>query len=457
MKTAAWILALTVVALGACTSQQKSTGFVNDEVYNSPVSTASVAEPAGQQGAQVIENPDKATSQKPPASSTFEEDYNDYSYASRIKRFGGKDTTAGYFDESYAGGSSSGSGPNVSFNFGIGTGFGYYDPFWGYPYYGYGYPSYGWGYPYYGWGYPYYGWGYPWYSPWYGYGYGCCCCYYDYYTPYYADTYYGPRNPLTTTDGTGRSNTTRNSVENTNADYQRNVKETAPLSRPGSGTTAATAERSAVERTTTGPATTESAAATRSTPASQATYRYTRPATDPSSAQQRTTPPKAQGAAARTETRQQPAPRYIRPENATPVQRSGETQSYTSPVYRQPKTSSEYLAPRTQNASATRTGSQGSEQSGYNRSTRQTQTQTGVNRQATPTQRSESPRYSTPSRTNQNYSTPSRSSGSGTYSAPSRSGNSSSAPSGGSNYSAPSRSGGSSTPAGSSGGGGRRR
>ena len=123
MKTAAWILALTVVALGACTSQQKSTGFVNDEVYNSPVSTASVAEPAGQQGAQVIENPDKATSQKPPASSTFEEDYNDYSYASRIKRFGGKDTTAGYFDESYAGGSSSGSGPNVSFNFGIGTGF----------------------------------------------------------------------------------------------------------------------------------------------------------------------------------------------------------------------------------------------------------------------------------------------------------------------------------------------
>lgn len=60
--------------------------------------------------------------------------------------------------------------PGFSFSIGFGFGYGgYYDPYWGYPYYGY-YPYYG---GYYGGYYPYYGWGYPPYIPvYYGPGYG---------------------------------------------------------------------------------------------------------------------------------------------------------------------------------------------------------------------------------------------------------------------------------------------
>ncbi len=128
--------------------------------------------------------------------SEFEmEDYNDYSYAARIRRFHEPNPGYSYYDNYYtnnyyyeydpwAYGTSIYSnyyygypgyyGPSVSIGFGyggFGIGFG-----WGYPYYGWGGSYYGWGWPYYGygWGYPYYGYGWGW-----GGYYGCYNpCYY---------------------------------------------------------------------------------------------------------------------------------------------------------------------------------------------------------------------------------------------------------------------------------------
>ncbi len=184
MKTSAWIIAFIALTISACTSQKHATSYVNDDVYNSSTQTSqtpSAPAPATTQGVQVITSPDKAKTQKP-ASSTLEEDYNDYSYSTRINRFSNKDTTVGYFDNSLSGSSAGvnqgSNDPDVNVYLGYGSGYGgYYAPSFsfgmGYPYggwdYGWGYPYYG-GYYGYGWGYPYYGWYDPWYSP-------CCYCY----------------------------------------------------------------------------------------------------------------------------------------------------------------------------------------------------------------------------------------------------------------------------------------
>ena len=144
MKKSAYFIAIISLATVACTSQKMATTAVNDDVYSSsrrheqPV--AKTTQPPVS-GAQVVTSPDNAKPQKP-ASSSFADDYNDYSYAGRINRFNSKDTTKGYFDDSYSGTSSTGGGndPNVNISFGFGTGFGgygssmYFGSGWGYPY-----------------------------------------------------------------------------------------------------------------------------------------------------------------------------------------------------------------------------------------------------------------------------------------------------------------------------------
>ena len=134
MKTNAWIIALTALAIVSCNSQKKATTYVDDDVYlsSSPPAKVVVApapHPAAQ-GEQIVVSPDEAKAQKP-ASSTLEEDYNDYSYADRINRFNNKDTTVGYFEQSSSGSSGSygNNGPDVNLYFGAGYGYGgYYGP-----------------------------------------------------------------------------------------------------------------------------------------------------------------------------------------------------------------------------------------------------------------------------------------------------------------------------------------
>jgi len=473
MKNLFWISALITLALSACTSQKQATSYVNDDVYissskpkNSVPSTSS-----NQQGAQVVTTPDKSTAKKP-ASSTFEDDYNDYSYSSRIDRFNSKDTTKGYFDQSYTGGDNSdqsSGGSNVSIYLGAGFGGGFYGPSfyygmgWGspYSYWGYGY-GYGWGYPYYGYYDPwYYPWYRPWYNPWY---YPCCYCYgyNDYYTPYYStNTYYGSRKSLYRADGGSTSPNARDASGGS----------ANTMNRSGSQAVAPTYSRSLNQpsaRTTT-PSERSTVQTPQSTPVSQEKYRYTRPAAERSSGYQRTTTQET-GRTSGEASRQQPAPRYIRPENESAGQRSGSAQSYSSPVYRQPKSSQEYLAPRTQSPVSTRSTTQSVDSRSGNNNTgnsgsRQYASPGNTTRTYSNPSRSgssgyQAPRsnstYQAPARTNNNesYSSPSRSGG-GSYSTPSNSNN-------GGSYSAPARSGGSgggmpSGGGGSNGGGGRRR
>ena len=135
MKKSIWIIAIITLIISSCTSQKQATSYVNDDVYNSSSKQDQVLaapSPTQTQGAQVITSPDNAAARKP-ASSTLEDDYNDYTYANRIERFSNKDTTVGYFKDSNSGFSSDGNqygnDPNVNISFGIGAGYGnYYSP-----------------------------------------------------------------------------------------------------------------------------------------------------------------------------------------------------------------------------------------------------------------------------------------------------------------------------------------
>ena len=133
MKNSVWFYALVItgIMMSACTAQKKSTTFVNDEVYNTPSSsevTKAAKTTSAANSKQVVTAPDK-TSGNMPKSSSFADDYNDYSYSSRIQRFNNTDTTKTYFDDSYSSGqtqtsSSGSSSPNVSLYLGVGGGYG---------------------------------------------------------------------------------------------------------------------------------------------------------------------------------------------------------------------------------------------------------------------------------------------------------------------------------------------
>jgi hypothetical protein len=472
MKKSVLIITIISLAISACTTQKQATSFVNDDVYNSSSKQEQQRPATTQQsnaGAQIITSPDNTTVQKP-ASSTFEDDYNDYSYSSRIDRFNSKDTTRGYFDDSYSGSSSKdnigSNDPNVNVYLGVGAGFGgYYGSSisfgmgWGYPYSNWGW-DYGWGYPYsgwgwnYGWGYPYYGGYNTWYNPWYN---PCCYCYgyndwyYGGYPPYYAsNTYYGSRKSLYRTDGGENTLNSRNSANLSGGTVNSNSRN---------------AVIPAYSRNSVDPSSRNIQPSGRSVAASKEQYRYTRSANNKQPNYQRSTA-QNQG----TPRSQQRAPRYVRPENISNAQRSGSAQSYSSPAYRQPKSSQEYLTPRSQNPGASRIDNQNtgnrSNPGTFGTGTRQYTSPSNENRKYTTPVRSGSSGNYNPTRTNSNYTAPTRSGSSGSHTAPVRSGSSGSysAPSnssGSGSYSAPSRSGGSggggAPSGGSSGGGGGRR
>jgi len=454
------------LAISACTTQKLTSSLDNDDVYASsaiPGKATQYSTQTSYTGEQAITSPDSATWAKSSASA-FSDDYNDYSYSSRINRFSSSDTTKGYFDESYTGVAndvaSENENPSVNLYFGVGAGYGgFYGSSYSYGF-GWGYPYYGWGFDW-GWGYPYYSWNYPWYSPWY-YPYGCCCCYnpwyYEGYYPYYpTNTYYGPRNSLSSYDGTSIRND-RVSSQNMAGPTTLNPRSSAPPAnsritgttvenRSSAQLTERTTDQKALRETGQTTVRSDNQTAIRSTPANQKEYRYSR-----STSSQQVSHSKPDSKKQVQTRSQQPAPRYIRPGSANPTQRSGSTQSYSSPVYRQPKSSKEYISPRTNTGtSRTAPSSVGQKTSTapattVNRS-RTLPSSSSKKNYSTPT-RSYSPGSSAPARSGSYYSPPARSGSSGSYSAPSRSGSS------GGSYSAPSRSGSS---GGSTGGGGGRR
>lgn len=435
MKTFAWLLLLTGVFLSACTTQKQATSYTTDEVYGNPSQDLQLVaqENSGKKvkNNEVITAPDRSSSERP-ASSTWKDDYTDYSNASAGSRGNYADSAKGNHDNYGGGGSSSGSSPNFNLSLGFGAGYGYYGPSfgfgWGYPmnswdlYFGWGYPpywgSYGWGYPYY-YGYPYYP---NWYYPPY---YDCRCCgYYPVASAY--STYYGPRRSLYRTDGGYKAGNYR--ITNTGSGTQtpNNRVQSPPDSRTINNRTAGNS-------------------ITYSRPVTQERYRYTRPDRIQQPLNQRTT-----GNYQRYDGKPQvtqPNPRYVRPENGG-IQRSGETQSYSSPVYRSPKTSQEYLAPRVQN-------------NVNNRSTDVNHTARSGSQYTSPSRSESREIFTNPRRSsenNYNFTSPQRSSPSPNYSAPVRSSGSYSSPSNSGSYSSPSRSGGGGTSSPSSGGGsGRRR
>ena len=389
MKKSAWIIAIISLLAVACTTQKQVTSAMNDDVYyssgKSSQPVASAVKPQAN-GAQVVSTPDNAKVQKS-NSSSFADDYNDYSYSGRINRFNSKDTTKGYFDDTYTNGSTSsnsGNG-NVSLYLGLGAGYGGFYSGFGYPYSTWG-MDYGWGYPYYGmgmgygWGFPYYGWYSPWYNPCY-YCYGYNDGYYGGYPIYASNNYYGSRRSNYRTDGGSKAPNSRTASNPANANATPSGRVTS-----GNARTAATPSRNIV-------------------PASQENYRYTRPAGSRQTATQNTTG-RNQVQTRNQAPQPQTPPRYTRPENTVQTQRSGSVQNYTSPVYRQPKSSQEYIAPRGQ-----------STRPSYNNNSNSS------GRNYTPSQGNER-RYTSPSYNNSNsnsqYSPPSNS-GNRSYSTPSRS------------------------------------
>lgn len=446
MKKSALLIVIPCLILSGCKTQQKATTENYDDVYYSkPKLAQSANNDAGSSqdlsAPKYVTPPDSSSSVKS-GSASSKEDNSDYSYSARLKRFHDPVGKLGYYDNYYTNNPNSdstsgnqtvnvyaGSGwdPFSSMNFGLGYGG------WGYGGFGYGGGGFGWGYP------------YDWYYPYSYWGPGCYCCgYYGYY-PYwdygygfgFGNNYYGRRSTLSSNDGNGRRNL-RSNEQSSVSDQTRNNNGTSsgrdsrsainpPYSRTGEATRSI-----AGNGTTNGTNITPSQRGTinsnpqpiaKRTPADQQRYNYKKNNAQKSSPYPRNTSKNNQG--------QRAVPRYAKPEYSTPS-RAGQAQIYSSPAYRQPKSSQEYISPRTQdvqnsgNNSTNRSYSSPSNnvrRSGTGNNTRTYSSPSNNSRNTyTAPSRSFTPSNSSPSRTN-NYSAPSRSGG-GSYSAPSRSGNS---------------------------------
>ena len=425
MKKIAWIIIILPFLSAGCQTQKQASTANNDDVYSRPVHHSYEAKTTSPDAdlsvPQALASADSTTT-KAPASATYD-DYNDYSYSARVKRFHHPDRNKDYFDDTYTNpsGYDSNASKNQDVNVYVGSdyssccgsslSFGYG---WGYPY------NYGWDWGWYNpwaWYYPYSPWGYYggyWggYNDWgYGYGYGY---------PYsYFNTFNGKRRTLSSSNGThtplppaGRSGTGVTNTQQNNQRTATDVKNQRVSSIP--------ATRADVSKVNT----------------DQQHYRYTRPSVRPSAQQSTRYNPNTNNINPRTQgqQREQPAPRYSRPGTGSPVTRTSEPQQYSSPAYRQPKSSQEYLNPRTQvNRNNVNPGANNQRRyspPSNNERRSSYPANNGYNRSYSPSTRPYNPGYSQPSRSFNNYS-PSRSGGGGN-SSPSRSGGGSSGGGGGS-------------------------
>jgi hypothetical protein len=434
MKKSIILCSIIVAFLFGCKSQQKATGYSNDDVYTKKSEREKAASKPKIQNEDLTASHKIASSdsitKRPSAAASSNVDYSNNTYATKIKKSNANNqglNNSGYNGSSDSVSSGGDSSPDVSLYFGNSWG----SPFWGPSFsfgMGYGWGDFGFGYPYswyspYYWGYPYYGY-YPYYS-----------WYWDY--PYWGGGHFG-HNHWDWYGNNGHYNGIRNPL--TSPSGIRNARTNVRNDNPASGQikNARTVNPAYVNRSTD-----QTRPNTRQVPPDKQHYSYVR-----SNVQGNTRVIKNnQGSNVRSDRsnvqRQSPTPKYTRPGNQQQANRTN-AQAYTSPAYRQPKSSQEYINPRTQQGRPTGV-SQNSTRTGNNINP----TSSG-RRYSTPYNTGNNARiYSNPSGGSRSYSTPSRS-----YSSPSRSyGGSYSAPSRSS--SSPSHSGGSS--GGSSGGGHGRR
>lgn len=438
MKKSALLLLITGLILSGCKTQQKATTENYDDVYYSKPKLAQSAnkEPGSSQdlsAPKYVTSPDSSSSVKS-GSASSKEDNSDYSYSSRLKRFHDPVGKLGYYDNYYTNNQNSDSASgnsSVNMYFGSSWGPSYWDPYF----------SMGWGFG--GWGMGW-DWGYPysWYSPYYYWGMPCyyCGCYgwgsYPYWDYGYRNTFYGRRTGLSSGNGTGNRNM-RTSQSSSVAGPARTNSKSPSLRDSRNSVKAPYSRNTEVSRATVGKATNINPAqrgtvnsnpqpVVKHTPADQQHYNYKRTNVQKNVASPRNVNKNTQG--------QRAVPRYVKPEYSTPA-RAGQAQIYSSPAYRQPKSSQEYISPRNQNIQ--NSGNNGQSRSAYSspnnvrrygggNSTR-SYSSPSVNTRGTymgPT-RSFSPNMSAPSRGGgAGYSAPSRSGGGGSYSAPARSGNS---------------------------------
>jgi hypothetical protein len=383
---------------------------------------------------QIASHDSSSTLASAPAASN--QDYSNNSYAARIKRFNGENNGLNYNSEYYTGSSDSttssgGTSPNFnlyfgnswsspfwdpSFSFGFGYGWGDFGFGFGYPYSWYS--PYYWDYPYYYYPYSYWYWDYPYWGS-YGHGHH----YWDWNHGNHRDHFYGQRRTLSSPDGGKNSRTTATNnipgagpVKNTRTPNPGYVNHSTDNTRSG---------RADINRV----------------PPDKRHYTYTRSNTQKNPRVINNNQNNRTGSDRNNYVRrQEPAPRYTRPGNQQQVNRS-DAQTYSSPAYRQPKSSQEYINPHTQQ------GRPAGVSNNSNRNGIYSNPAPSGRRYSYPSSTGSNPRiYSNPSGSSRSFGTPSRS-----YSSPSRSS--------GSSYSAPSRSGSSSSHSGgnSSSGGGRRR
>jgi len=430
---------LIATVLFGCKSQQKSTGYTYDDVYSTRSDHAKITSKPKIQNEDLSGSNQVATrdssSAITPAPAASNQDYSNNSYEARIKRFNGKNNGLNYNSDYYTGSSDStsssgGSSPNFNLYLGNSWGSPFWDPSFSFGF-GYGCGDFGFGYPY-SWYYPYY-WDYPYYyypySYWYwdypywgGYHHGHH--YWDWNYGNHRDQYYGQRRSLSTPDGGKNSRTTAinnksgaGQVKNTRTPNPGFVNRSADQIRSG---------RADINRV----------------PPDKQRYNYTRSRTQVNNTRViRNNQNNRTGSNPNYVQRRETAPRYTRPGTQQQVNRS-DAQTYSSPAYRQPKSSQEYINPHTQQ------GRPAGVNNNSNRNGNYSNPIPSGRRYSSPSNNGGNSRFfSNPSGGNRSFSTPSRS-----YSSPSRSS--------GSGYSAPSHS--SSSPSHSGGnsgssGGGRRR
>lgn len=331
-----------------------------------------------------------------------DDDYYDYGYSARLRRFHSNNYFDNYYHDWYTN--------NYWYS---------YDPFfWGssiYLSYNWLYPhsmfGFGWD-PWYGWNFSFgYGWGYPysyWYNP-YGYPYyGWGCGYYGYWDGNYGGYwdnyfnsndpntyYYGPRKPRTGGNSPGGGRISRNddmnfgdrylqavqierstkspvnkantravsttstsreqatpdtrAQESVNTTTQQNTKLVRTPESPNTRTQPGTKVVRAPENPNTPSQPGTKVAPAQETPKTQGITKTIRPFEQQKKVQPQRNPSESQ---ASQRTPQQGAQRAVKPQNNQPnqsaEQRYSKPRTYTSPNYTQPKSSQEYTSPKTE-------------------------------------------------------------------------------------------------------------